>query len=71
LIEAMTDHLGLATMRPLTNLERRLRRRWHTCALALGAAMVGVWLAAGLIHEPTSEHVRHGVEIERLTPSEL
>jgi hypothetical protein len=33
--------------------------------------MVGVWLAAGLIHEPTSEHVRHGVEIERLTPSEL
>lgn len=41
--------------------------RWT--AFGLGAAMVGVSLAASLIHELTSEPVRHELEIER--PSDL
>lgn len=50
-------------------LQAIVEYRWT--ALGLGAAMVGVSLAAGLIHELTSEHVRHEVEIERPPPLEV
>jgi hypothetical protein len=39
--------------------------RWT--AFGLGASLVGVLLAASLIHELTSEHVRHELELERPT----
>jgi hypothetical protein len=39
--------------------------RWT--AYGLGAGLVGVSLAASLIHELTSEHVRHELELEHPT----
>jgi hypothetical protein len=41
--------------------------RWT--AFGLGAALIGVSLAAGLIHELTSEHARHELELELEHPT--